>query len=84
MSSKAKKRVVLPTRPEPPNTEQILEDVQRAQPNDPVFVLLAEPSEGKNNLVPFSYPFWANLGKCQEGLGYPRSVSAAWAKFSIP
>ncbi|KAJ6655194.1 hypothetical protein lerEdw1_005672 [Lerista edwardsae] len=29
----------------PPNTEQILEDVQRAQPNDPVFVLLAEPSE---------------------------------------
>uniref|UniRef100_A0ACB8GG09 Uncharacterized protein n=1 Tax=Sphaerodactylus townsendi TaxID=933632 RepID=A0ACB8GG09_9SAUR len=45
MTSKAKKRVVLPTRPEPPNTEQILEDVQRAQPNDPVFVLLVEPSE---------------------------------------
>uniref|UniRef100_A0A670XUG0 Chromosome 19 open reading frame 25 n=1 Tax=Pseudonaja textilis TaxID=8673 RepID=A0A670XUG0_PSETE len=45
MTSKAKKRVVLPTRPEPPNTEQILEDVQRAQPNDPVFVLLVEPNE---------------------------------------
>ncbi|XP_034955312.1 UPF0449 protein C19orf25-like [Zootoca vivipara] len=36
MTSKAKKRVVLPTRPDPPSTEQILEDV---------FVLLAEPSE---------------------------------------
>ncbi|KAM3853897.1 UPF0449 protein C19orf25 homolog isoform 1-T1 [Vipera latastei] len=45
MTSKAKKRVVLPTRPEPPNAEQILEDVQRAQPNDPVFVLLVEPNE---------------------------------------
>ncbi|XP_016854894.1 UPF0449 protein C19orf25 homolog isoform X2 [Anolis carolinensis] len=44
MTSKAKKRVVLPTRPEPPSAEQVLEDVQRAQPNDPVFVLLAEPS----------------------------------------
>uniref|UniRef100_A0A8D2L8I2 Uncharacterized protein n=1 Tax=Varanus komodoensis TaxID=61221 RepID=A0A8D2L8I2_VARKO len=45
MTSKPKKRVTS-TRPEPPNTEQILEDVQRAQSNDPVFVLLAEPSEG--------------------------------------
>uniref|UniRef100_A0A670K6N6 Uncharacterized protein n=1 Tax=Podarcis muralis TaxID=64176 RepID=A0A670K6N6_PODMU len=49
MTSKAKKRVVLPTRPDPPSTEQILEDVQRAQPNDPVFVLLAEPSEGNRS-----------------------------------
>uniref|UniRef100_A0A8D0GP06 Chromosome 19 open reading frame 25 n=1 Tax=Sphenodon punctatus TaxID=8508 RepID=A0A8D0GP06_SPHPU len=53
MSAKAKKRVVLPTRPEPPNVEQILEDIQSAQPNDPVFTLLTElredlPAPGKN------------------------------------
>ncbi|NXM70278.1 CS025 protein, partial [Serilophus lunatus] len=41
MSSKAKR--VLPTRPEPPSVEQILEDVQGTHPADPVFVLPAEP-----------------------------------------
>ncbi|XP_044514539.1 UPF0449 protein C19orf25 homolog [Gracilinanus agilis] len=37
MTSKARKRVVLPTRPAPPTVEQILEDVQGALPSDPVF-----------------------------------------------
>lgn len=41
MSSKGKKRVVLPTRPAPPTVEQILEDVRGAPPNDPVFTALA-------------------------------------------
>lgn len=41
MSSKAKKRVVLPTRPAPPTVEQILEDVRGAPPHDPVFTALA-------------------------------------------
>ncbi|NXU44555.1 CS025 protein, partial [Drymodes brunneopygia] len=41
MSAKAKR--VLPTRPEPPSAEQILEDVQGTDPSDPVFVLPAEP-----------------------------------------
>lgn len=41
MSSKAKKRVVLPTRPAPPTVEQILEDVRGAPPQDPVFTALA-------------------------------------------
>ncbi|NWS25535.1 CS025 protein, partial [Polioptila caerulea] len=40
MSSKAKR--VLPTRPEPPTAEQILEDVRGTHPTDPVFVLPAE------------------------------------------
>lgn len=40
MSSKGKKRVVLPTRPAPPTVEQILEDVRGAPPNDPVFTAL--------------------------------------------
>ncbi|NWR93247.1 CS025 protein, partial [Furnarius figulus] len=41
MSSKAKR--VLPTRPDPPSVEQILQDVQGTHPADPVFVLPAEP-----------------------------------------
>uniref|UniRef100_A0A7M4FCM0 Chromosome 19 open reading frame 25 n=1 Tax=Crocodylus porosus TaxID=8502 RepID=A0A7M4FCM0_CROPO len=43
MSTKAKKRVVLPTRPAPPAVEQILEDVQSARPTDPVFALIELP-----------------------------------------
>lgn len=41
MGSKAKKRVVLPTRPAPPTVEQILEDVRWASAEDPVFTALA-------------------------------------------
>ncbi|KAF3829659.1 UPF0449 protein C19orf25 homolog isoform X2 [Mirounga leonina] len=41
MGSKAKKRVVLPTRPAPPTVEQILEDVRGAPSDDPVFAALA-------------------------------------------
>ncbi|XP_020026280.1 UPF0449 protein C19orf25 homolog isoform X2 [Castor canadensis] len=37
MGSKAKKRVVLPTRPAPPTVEQILEDVRGATAQDPIF-----------------------------------------------
>lgn len=40
MGSKAKKRVVLPTRPAPPTVEQILEDVRGASADDPVFTAL--------------------------------------------
>uniref|UniRef100_UPI00398E376E UPF0449 protein C19orf25 homolog n=1 Tax=Pristiophorus japonicus TaxID=55135 RepID=UPI00398E376E len=45
MTSKNKKRVILPTRPQPPTIEQILEDVRSARLSDPVFVSLAEGSE---------------------------------------
>ncbi|KAI4904219.1 hypothetical protein NFI96_031751 [Prochilodus magdalenae] len=45
LGSKNKKRMVLPTRPDPPSVEQIIEDINRAYPNDPVFSLLQEPSE---------------------------------------
>lgn len=48
MGSKAKKRVVLPTRPAPPTVEQILEDVQGAPSDDPVFTAL--PPEGAAGL----------------------------------
>uniref|UniRef100_A0A2K5EAT7 Chromosome 19 open reading frame 25 n=1 Tax=Aotus nancymaae TaxID=37293 RepID=A0A2K5EAT7_AOTNA len=41
MGSKAKRRVLLPTRPAPPTVEQILEDVRGAPAEDPVFTALA-------------------------------------------
>lgn len=40
LGSKSKKRVVLPSRPEPPTVDQILEDISRAAPDDPVFSIL--------------------------------------------
>ncbi|KAK9966309.1 hypothetical protein ABG768_003429 [Culter alburnus] len=43
--SKGKKRMVLPIRPDPPTVEQIMEDVNRAYPNDPVFTVLHESAE---------------------------------------
>lgn len=45
MTSKNKKRVILPTRPEPPTVEQILEDVRSACLSDPVFTSFVEGSE---------------------------------------
>lgn len=45
--SKGKKRMVLPIRPDPPTVEQIMEDVNRAYPNDPVFTVLHESAEGR-------------------------------------
>ncbi|XP_028254843.1 UPF0449 protein C19orf25 homolog [Parambassis ranga] len=52
--SKSKKRVVLPRRPDPPTVEQILEDISRAAPDDPVFSVLdprgpgpSQPAEGE-------------------------------------
>ncbi|XP_026200326.1 UPF0449 protein C19orf25 homolog [Anabas testudineus] len=40
--SKNKKRVVLPSRPDPPTVEQILADISRAAPSDPVFSILEQ------------------------------------------
>lgn len=49
MGSKAKKRVVLPTRPAPPTVEQILEDVRGASAEDPIFTAPApEDSPGSS------------------------------------
>ncbi len=44
--SKSKKRMVLPSRPDPPTVEQIVEDVNRAGPSDPVFTALHDSAEG--------------------------------------
>ncbi|KAI2587675.1 hypothetical protein G5576_016686 [Homo sapiens] len=51
MGSKAKKRVLLPTRPAPPTVEQILEDVRGAPAEDPVFTILAPEGDDRGDLI---------------------------------
>lgn len=38
--------MVLPTRPEPPTVDQILEDLDRAAPDDPIFSILEKTGQG--------------------------------------
>nr|XP_046246931.1 UPF0449 protein C19orf25 homolog [Scatophagus argus] len=45
IGSKNKKRVVLPSRPNPPTVDQILEDINKAAPNDPVFSILEQTGQ---------------------------------------
>ncbi|KAM3620263.1 uncharacterized protein V6R79_020618 [Siganus canaliculatus] len=45
IGSKNKKRVVLPSRPDPPTVDQILEDISKAPPNDPVFSILEQTGQ---------------------------------------
>ncbi|XP_047443962.1 UPF0449 protein C19orf25 homolog [Mugil cephalus] len=45
LGSKSKKRVVLPSRPEPPTVDQILQDINGAAPNDPVFTILEKTGQ---------------------------------------
>ncbi|XP_029988947.1 UPF0449 protein C19orf25 homolog [Sphaeramia orbicularis] len=40
LGSKGKKRSVLPSRPDPPTVDQILEDISQAPSNDPIFSIL--------------------------------------------
>ncbi|XP_030583015.1 UPF0449 protein C19orf25 homolog [Archocentrus centrarchus] len=45
IGSKSKKRVVLPSRPDPPTVDQILEDISRVAPDDPVFSILEKTGQ---------------------------------------
>ncbi|XP_035863357.1 UPF0449 protein C19orf25 homolog [Sander lucioperca] len=45
IGSRSKKRVVLPSRPEPPTVDQILEDIHTAAAQDPVFSILEETGQ---------------------------------------
>ncbi|KAF3690526.1 UPF0449 protein C19orf25 [Channa argus] len=45
IGSKNKKRVVLPSRPDPPTVDQILDDIKQAAPNDPVFSILDQTGQ---------------------------------------
>nr|XP_061834604.1 UPF0449 protein C19orf25 homolog [Nerophis lumbriciformis] len=44
MTSRSKKRVLLPSRPSPPTVDHILEDIRAAAPSDPVFSILEQPN----------------------------------------
>lgn len=46
IGSKSKKRVVLPSRPDPPTVDQMLEDIGSAAPDDPVFSILDHTGPG--------------------------------------
>lgn len=46
IGSKSKKRVVLPSRPDPPTVDQMLEDIGSAAPDDPVFSILEDTGRG--------------------------------------
>ncbi|KAM7012270.1 UPF0449 protein C19orf25 homolog [Tautogolabrus adspersus] len=45
IGSKNKKRQVLPSRPDPPTVDQILEDIYGAAPSDPVFSILEQTGQ---------------------------------------
>uniref|UniRef100_A0A8C5P2H2 RIKEN cDNA 2310011J03 gene n=2 Tax=Jaculus jaculus TaxID=51337 RepID=A0A8C5P2H2_JACJA len=76
MGSKAKKRVVLPTRPAPPTVAQIVEDVRGAPALDPVFTALApedppEDPEAQQELYQQSRTYVAtneHLRQARDGL----------------
>lgn len=46
MGSKNKKRGVLPSRPDQPTVEQMIDDVNKAYPNDPIFSVLKDSKQG--------------------------------------
>ncbi|XP_017289777.1 UPF0449 protein C19orf25 homolog [Kryptolebias marmoratus] len=50
LGSKGKKRVVLPSRPELPAVDLILEDLSKAAPDDPVFSILEETGQESSSL----------------------------------
>ncbi|XP_075935341.1 UPF0449 protein C19orf25 homolog [Anarhichas minor] len=66
IGSKNKKRVVLPSRPDPPTVDQILEDIDRATPNDPVFSILEKT--GQDSHRPSDSDVDLQFQQCQQYL----------------
>ncbi|KAL6108555.1 uncharacterized protein ACO6RY_19059 [Pungitius sinensis] len=66
IGSKNKKRVVLPSRPEPPTVDQILEDINGAAPNDPVFSILQKT--GQDSYRPSDSDVDLRFQQCQKYL----------------
>uniref|UniRef100_A0A2K6S3M9 Chromosome 19 open reading frame 25 n=1 Tax=Saimiri boliviensis boliviensis TaxID=39432 RepID=A0A2K6S3M9_SAIBB len=69
MGSKAKKRVLLPTRPAPPTVEQILEDVRGAPAEDPVFTALAPEGGDRGDSIGPSLRGTYSLGQWEPRAG---------------
>lgn len=55
LGSKGKKRAVLPSRPDIPTLDQILEDLNKAAPDDPVFSILEETGQGESTQMLIFY-----------------------------
>ncbi|XP_010749924.2 UPF0449 protein C19orf25 homolog [Larimichthys crocea] len=66
IGSKNKKRVVLPSRPDPPTVDQILEDVGRAAPDDPVFSILQRT--GQDSARPADSDVESRFQQCRQYL----------------
>ncbi|CAJ1059587.1 UPF0449 protein C19orf25 homolog isoform X2 [Xyrichtys novacula] len=66
IGSKNKKRVVLPSRPDPPSVDQILEDINRAAPNDPVFSILEQT--GQDSSRPADSEVESRFQQCRQYL----------------
>lgn len=75
IGSKSKKRVVLPSRPDPPTVDQILEDISRAAPDDPVFRILEKT--GQDDLRPADSEAALRFQQCRRYLELNKQLQEA-------
>lgn len=75
LGSKGKKRVVLPSRPEPPTVEQILEDVENSASDDPLFTL--EHSDSGSGASPGDSEVELRFEQCRRFMELNRRLTEA-------
>lgn len=80
IGSKNKKRVVLPSRPDPPTVDQILEDISRAAPNDPVFSILEQT--GQDSSRPSDSDVESRFQQCRRYLELNKQLQEAQGRLS--
>ncbi|XP_068599221.1 UPF0449 protein C19orf25 homolog [Brachionichthys hirsutus] len=68
VGSKHKKRAVLPSRPDPPSVDQILEDINRAAPDDPVFSVPEPEQTGQDRARPSDRDVELRFQQCRQYL----------------
>ncbi|XP_037530371.1 UPF0449 protein C19orf25 homolog [Nematolebias whitei] len=73
--SKGKKRVVLPSRPDLPTLDQILEDLNKAAPDDPVFSILEET--GQDSSCPADSEVERSFQQCRRYLELQEQLKEA-------
>ncbi|XP_028444138.1 UPF0449 protein C19orf25 homolog [Perca flavescens] len=75
IGSKSKKRGVLPSRPEPPTVDQILEDIHGAAADDPVFSILEKT--GQDSARPPDSDVDVRFLQCRQFLELNQRLQAA-------
>uniref|UniRef100_A0A8C2H3G0 Uncharacterized protein n=1 Tax=Cyprinus carpio TaxID=7962 RepID=A0A8C2H3G0_CYPCA len=80
--SKSKKRMVLPSRPDPPTVEQITEDVNRACPTDPVFTVLPDSAEVRLRFIGFLLHSRPLTNAYLYPFLFPPPLQTAWFSFA--